>query len=274
MKCTNCGHESPQDFAFCPACGEPAQAHPAPPAEAVQSPAAQRILPALQDTLFLALCILMSVSCLLTLSSSGLPLLNILVTVFMWLAYSQATKGIADENHLRCVSGTVFAMYVINYVLAVLILVCGVIITAAFSFLTSSPEHLETLLSEFADVEVLATVTEVLPMIPSGLILFVFLFASALLVVMNIFSMRYLHRFIQSVYRSLENGVLNLVFTRTAMIWLFVIGGLNIPGCLSALSSSFATALLCAVNAALCFVAGLLIRNHLLREDPVQQPEQ
>lgn len=267
MKCTNCGNESPQDYAFCPACGTPAQ-----PNQPTQSAAALQILPILQSKLFLVLCILMSVSCLMGLSSDGLPLINILITVFLWLTYAQGCKDIADEKHLRCVSGCVYAMYVINYVLASLVLVMGVIFTIAFSYLAGTPAYLETILTGLVDMEIYEMIAEVISFVPAGLVFVLFLLISALLLVLNIFSIRYLHRFIQSVYRSLESGALTLLHTRTAMIWLFIIGGLNIPTFLSNLNGNLTAALGVGAEAAVCIIAGLLIRNHLLLNTTETEP--
>ena len=66
---------------------------------------ADRVLPALKDGIFLAICILMSASCLISLSMDSIPLINILATVFLWLTYAQSRKDIVDAKHLRCVSG-------------------------------------------------------------------------------------------------------------------------------------------------------------------------
>ncbi len=272
MKCSNCGHESSQDFTFCPTCGTQVQSSTAQlnpiPSQPAQSPAALQILPILQDKLFCVLCILMSVSCLMALTNEGLPLINILVTVFLWLTYAQGCKNIADEKHLRCVSGCVYAMYVINYVLASIVLVIGAIFAIAFSYLAGTPAYLEAILTGLVDMEVYEIIAEVISFIPAGLIFIIFLFVSALLLALNIFSIRYLHRFIQSVYRSLESGEPILLHTRTAMIWLFIIGGFKIPDFLSNLSNNLIAALGSGAEAAVCIIAGLLIRNYLLLKAP------
>ena len=264
MICSNCGYESQQDFAYCPNCGTLAQAQPQP----AHTPSALQILPILQDKLFLVLCILMGVSCLMSLTSDGLPLINILITVFLWLTYAQSRKNIADEKHLRCISGCVYAMYVINYVIASMFLVIGAIFSIAFGYLVGTPAYLETILTGLVDMEVYETIREIITFIPAGLIFILFLLISVLLLVLNIFSMRYLHRFAQSVYRSLEQGTLALLHTRTAMIWLFIIGGLHIPDFLSSLEINLVAALGSGAEAAVCIIAGLMIRNHLILKAP------
>lgn len=256
MKCTNCGFESEVDYPVCPQCQ--AQAQP--------NFAAQKILGALKDPLFLIICILMSVSCLLSLSADNLPLIEILITVFLWLAYAQSCKGIADAKHLRCVSGALYANYVINYVVAGLVVVMGVIFAIAFSFIASDPSFLETLQSGFADVDYDA-VAQMLAIIPGGLILFIFILIAAIVIVVNIFSLRYIHRFAKSVYQSIETGELELKHTSATKVWLFIIGGSSAVSCLSA-DGQLSTLASSAASAAICIISGLLIHKYL-SEPPI-----
>jgi len=62
--------ESEQEFAQAPNCQVAEQ--PFAPVQTV----ADRVLPALKDTMFLVICILMSVSCLISLSLGSIPLIN------------------------------------------------------------------------------------------------------------------------------------------------------------------------------------------------------
>ena len=106
MKCNQCGFEAAQDSLFCPQCGERMVQD-----ASGRSGFADQLLPALKDPLFLVVCILLSISCLLSLSAGSVPLIDILITVFLWLTYAQARKDIADAGHLRCVSGALYAQY-------------------------------------------------------------------------------------------------------------------------------------------------------------------
>lgn len=256
MKCTNCGFESELSYPTCPQCQ----------AEIQPNPAAQKILRALKDTLFLVICILTSVSCLLSFSGGGAPVIEILLTVFLWLTYAQSRKDIADAKHLRCISGTVYTNYVITYVSAGIVVVAGVICSIAFGFISNDPNFLESMLADFTDVDV-AGITQAVAFIPSGLILFLFVFIAAILVVINIFSMRYIHRFAQSVYISIETGTLALKHANTTQIWLYIFGGCSAVGCLASLADGGMTAFISsAVSSATPIIAGLLIRKHLLNE--------
>jgi len=256
MKCIHCGFESEQDFSFCPSCGDAAM-----PAAEVGAPAAQKILAIVKDPLFLVICILMSACCLVLLSLGNLPLLEILFAVFLWLTYAKGQKDIADAEHLRCVSGVVYAQYVISYVTAGLIVVMGIIFDLAFGALISQTELLESLLSDFVDV------SELLPMlaaVPSGLIMSIFFVIGITMVVVNIFSLRYIHRFAQSVYRSILAEELQLRCTKATKIWMYIIGVSSLISAMSTLGSGQTLAALSGGAAgAMAIIAGLLIRKHL-----------
>lgn len=264
MKCSNCGYEIEETFEVCPRCQT----------QMVVKPAAKRILPALHDKWFLALCLLMSVSCLLGLSGGGVPVIQILLTVFLWLTHSQSHKGIADERHLRCISGTVYAEYVIQYVAAILVGVLGVIFALVFSYLANDPAFMETLASAVVDEEfayVIDTFAFVLTEVPSVVIAIICIAAGVLVILVNIFILRYIHRFAQSIYKSLEGWELDLVHTNAAMVSLFVLGGFSAVSGLSALFGGELFGLFSnGVSAAVNIIAGLLIRKYF-SSDPAEQ---
>lgn len=253
MKCPNCGFESELTYPVCPQCQ--AQIQP--------NPAAGKILGALKDSLFLVICILMSATCVLSMAADNLPLINILITVFLWLTYAQSRKNIADAKHLRCVSGAVYANYVITYVGAGFVAVAGVICAVAFGLFLGDPAFMEALTAELGDVD-LAPIVEMLAFVPSGLIMAIFLIVAAGMVVLNIFSLRYIHRFAKSVYQSIEAGALKLDYPNVTKIWLFIFGGFAALSCLSSLSDgSLMLALSSGAESGACILAGILIGRYL-----------
>lgn len=260
MKCSNCGFESDQSYSFCPRCGAAEAAQPV----SCPSSAADRVLQALKDKLFLVICILMSALCVLSLSADSMPLIQILATVFLWLTYAQSRKDIADPKHLRCVSGTVYAQYVITYVLAVLLLVLGMVLSAFLGTLTSDPEFMESLLSGMVDTAgIYGEVAPLIASISSSVIMVIFALIAAVMVVINIFSLRYIHRFVKSVYQSVETGTLALAHTKAAQVWLFIYGGLSAASALSNLGTAGLIPALCSgTEAAVVILAGLLIRKY------------
>lgn len=260
MKCSNCGFETAQGNAFCPHCGE-RLIHDVQP----QGTFAVQVLAALKDPLFLAVCILLSVSCLMSLSAGSVPLINILITVFLWLTYAQARKDIADADHLRCVSGVLYAEYVIYYVTAGLVLFMGVIFAIGFNIISNSMDGFwEALLGDFAEADVAASLLALLPSISGTFIFAVCAFASAIMVVVNIFTTRYLHRFAKSVYQSIQQGVYAVECAKASKILLFVIGGITVFGSLSDLTSNqFGSFIANASSGGCAIMAGLLIRKYL-----------
>ena len=223
---------------------------------------ADRILPVLKDSLFLAICILMSVVSLISLSLGNLPVIEILATVFLWLTYAQATKGIVDTKHLRCISGTVYAQYVINYVVAGLIFVTGIIIAAAFSFVMQDPSLAGSIQSALYELNDTAAILSDLILAGSGvLVMVVFAVCAGFAVLVNIFITRYIHRFIKSVYTSVNANTLELKYVTAASVCLFIISGCS---CISALTAlpSVTSMLYNGTTCATTLIAGLLIRKY------------
>ena len=260
MKCNQCGFEAAQDSLFCPQCGERMIQD-----ASGRSVFADQLLPALKDPLFLVVCILLSISCLLSLSAGSVPLIDILITVFLWLTYAQARKDIADAGHLRCVSGALYAQYVIVYVVAGLLLVMGVILAISFQALTYGMEGFwEAFLGELVEAETAATLAAILPSVSGAVILIVCFLVCVITIVLNIFTMRYLHRFAQSVYRSIQQGTYALRYVKAAKILLFILGGFALISCLSDLSANlFGSFVANAASGSCSIICGLLIRKYL-----------
>ena len=264
MKCNNCNFETEQDFVYCPNCGA---AHTEnsnsetnfETAEPVSiTPAADRILSVLKDNLFLAVCILVSASAVLSILSATLPVLSILFTIFLWLVYAGGKKGIADAKYLRYVSGTVFAGYVINFVLAGLIIFAGLLCGLIFGALGSS-SLFDDILSqtEFSGLAGLFISA-------SGVVLF-FLFAAigAAYLVLNLLGMRKIHSLAKTTYQSIDCGVLNLPDANSARVWLLVFGICTAVTALFSLAGDATAALSSGCDAAAMIISSVLINKYL-----------
>ena len=135
MKCEKCDLEYDDTLATCPNCSSTEM-------EAVSlNPAADKVLGMLKDNLFLVICVLVSGASVFSLATGGIPcgipLLHILMSVFLWLAFAQSKKGFADGGHLRCVSGTLYANYVIVNVSTILIIVSGALLGFAWQVVSN-----------------------------------------------------------------------------------------------------------------------------------------
>ena len=106
------------------------------------------------------------------------------------------------------------------------------------------------------DPDIFAQIMGIVP----GVAVAVFLLAAVIIVVLNMFSLRYIHRFARSVYRSIETGSLKLEHTSAAKVWLFVIGGLTVlGGLLEGQLNGLA-------EGAVCIIAGVMIHKYLSAE--------
>lgn len=257
MKCIQCSFDSEQDFRYCPVCGAEQTA------QIVQNSAAQTVLCALKDKLFLALCILVSASCILSLAADIIPLLSILATVFLWITYAKSRQDIADYQQLRRISGTIYAQYVITNVLGVLFMVVGVICIAAFDAIVESSAFLDVITQELGtDILPIAELTGT---IWGAVFVAVFMIIGVLILVLNIFSMRYIHRFVKSIYQSIPNGVLELKHVNAAKVWLFIFGGFSgFSALTSVLGSQMLIALTNGIGCGIYIIAGLLVNKYFI----------
>lgn len=274
MKCTQCGFEQELDFRFCPTCGAEQPSAAACAAEAVPAsiPAVQTdtpvapILSALKDSLFFLICILVTGNAVLNLGNGGLPVLEILFSVFLWLTYAKAKKDVVDPGHLRCVSGTVYASYVVTNVVAICCIVCGALVflfAGSAAFGTAFWAELLNELDLAADTEILFLAEEM-----GGLFLVVFgvifLLVGVLVLVLNILSTRKIHRFAKSVYQAAQGSTAGLVHAKTAGTWLLVMGILCAISSLGSFSSDITVALAELFDGVASILSYVLIRQYLL----------
>lgn len=233
MKCPKCGYENQQYFEFCPCCGESANM------EVISlNPVADRVLCALKSGWFLWVCILTSISCVLGLSNEGLPVFNILFTIFLWLVFAASRKDIADARYIRNISGTVFAFYITSWVAIGLLIFSGLLLSLIFVLTSENIDFLQILYESLLENGLPEmTAKEVLNAFAGFSVWFIIgaIFAAiAFLFVFNVISTRKIHKFVQSVYQSIEMCTFNFVKAKAARNWLFVLGGLQ---ALSALTS-------------------------------------
>lgn len=277
MKCSNCGFENQQNFEYCVNCGtempkvQSAQTEPVGIEPVSLNPAADKVMNALKDSMFLVLCILMSVSCVMSIAIGNVPLLNILITVFLWLTYADASKGFASENHLRSVSGTVYASYVITNVACGILIVCGVLFGAVFGMVANTPEFISELevalgaydLSEFG-VSV-SDIPQELWSLSGWIICFMFIFIAAIGLVVNVLGMRKIHRFAKSVYQGIMYQNPNFENPRAAKNWLLFFGICSAISAMTSLAGGSVVATLATgCSAAVEIIASILIDKHLV----------
>lgn len=258
MFCRKCGFENPDDSVYCRRCGVkldesvpgpepapgPAPGAPVPPAQPYApapapvpvSAAGQKVFNALRDNLFLAICILISAAAGIGLFYSNFSVILILETIFLWLIFAAARKGYPDVKYLRCLSGTVFASFVVDIVIGSFIILLGILILFIFVITAGSisasvwsqiadqigrfgalPDELSVLIARYFSI-IFAVIPYVLIVIGGLIILFAIL------------GTRSIHRFLQSVYMSVGSGNEQFVLIRRAKGWLMALGILGAIG--------------------------------------------
>lgn len=226
MKCLYCGHETGEDFIYCPNCGKSVDDAPA----VSLNPTADKVLCALKDKMFLAICILMSASCVASLLCSSIQIISILLTIFLWITYSQAAEGCADPNNLRRVSGTVYASYVVGNVVAGILIVCGLVVAAAIGFMKDYSDLIDNIYFELnnapIDLDAIDITAEFISTM-GWVIGLMFVAIGVLVLVMNILGIRKIHRFVKSIYQGILCQNPNFENPRAAKNWIIVFAVLS-----------------------------------------------
>ena len=218
MKCLNCGFVYDNEFATCPNCGATA-----PEAEPINfNPIGDRVSAALKDNLFLALCISVSVSTLFSILGGGLPVITILLTIFLWITYSKTLRNEDTSETIRCISGTVYAQYIIDKVSAILCIVSGVLFFIVKNNIlnelekASSNSEFKKLLEEFP------AFTEIAPELLIKLMGPCFIIIGVVTYLINFFGMKKIHRFVKSTYQGMNFKVPFLENPKATRNWLIV----------------------------------------------------
>lgn len=271
MKCNNCGYENQQNFDYCPNCGTVTQpSEPTQTAEAVSlNPAADKIMCALKDNMFLILCVLITVSCGLSLLSGTLPLIQVLITIFLWLTYADAQKGFANEKHLQFISGAVYAQYIIVNVVSVILIVCGGLLIAmsgvidgaelAYELFKLEGTGISSDLSDLFSLEMLRYLGTIISIAVTliGIIALVF----------NMLMMRKIHRFAKSIYMGIVYQNTNFESPRTVRNWFIFIAVCDGIAAISSILAGALAILTSACTTAIMIIVAILIDKHFVKQN-------
>lgn len=275
MNCPHCGNPVSEAESFCSVCGAPQAAQqPQPPVQQPQQPVGltlrQLLARLFTEPLFLTMCILESVSVAAAILLNGIFSFGNIVThvpgvlfvIFLWMLYAQSRKGDADPKSMRYISGTCFAVYIVNWVSAGALMLGGLLLCAVGGALSGFMDTvMDAVLGSVSGINAALDAFKL-----TGTALFVVLGIIVILtgvvtMLLNIFGYRNIHRFAQSVYRSAESGVWQPVQLKAAHTWLMVYGILQALGALSSLGS-LSGLLGGGCGAAALIVASLWLRKH------------
>lgn len=265
MKCNHCDYESEQEFKFCPLCGGAGAVE-----ATAQNTLGEKFLAAMKDRLFLAICILLTVSAGVALFSGSFNVLSILMTVFIWLIYAASRKDTVDTNHMRNLSGTIYAEYVINNVAYILLGVCGVIVGFALTALTGNQALMNSIKDQLIyDNPMVDMIFGAITAVSGWVITLAILLAVALGLAFNILGLRKIHRLAKAAYQSVENPDPQLVEkAQKANTWLWVFGILGAVGAVSSLAAFAISGFLTSGSSAAAYIiAALLVKKYIAPDE-------
>ena len=265
MRCIYCGSEEQDNSLYCTKCG--AALTQETPVTYAPAPESNKIGDMLKDSLFIVICILMTVATAINIISGSFLIIQILITIFLWLAYSQATKGLSGEAQLRCVSGAVYANYIITNVLAIILIVCGAIISAALGLLSDNPDFMTGFTEGFESVYpgYAQTVLNILGIFGWLIGLLVVLIAVAILVI-NVLGMKKIHKFVKSLYQSISIPYAQITGAHAAKNWLIFFGVCSGISALSSVGTNIFAAVAEGCIAAATIIAAIIINKYFVSD--------
>ena len=267
MFCQRCGHQNDPNANFCIGCGIPLSAS-----------APNRVMELVRDKLCGLFCTLFALGAAFTLiGGSGLPVFNVLLAIFFFIVLNNAKKGLADVWAMRCVSGTVYGMYVFFNVIVGIVAVCSVIIGFyPFIFKDAMPAVSQDLYTEFADLFAEANIvyTESMASVVLWIVAALGLLVAGILLVYNVFVVRNIHLFAKSVYKNLHDGQTPIVHAKLTKIWMWVAGICCCISTLSAFSVSFYAVASMGCNAAAFLIIAVLVDRYFVSNKVVEQENQ
>ncbi len=230
MFCKQCGRELSPDARFCLHCGAPTSAATNISGQTPPDPLHTRLLPLLNDKLFLAICILVSVSFGLGLLGGTIEVLSLLFTIFLWILFSKGRKNEISVKQMRCVSGTLFAGFVVQIVGGSAAIFGGLMCAVAFLALDIGASW-DMLVEEVESLG--GTLTLDLPSFMTDSVLWLWLMvliilvAGAVMLAAAILLNKRIHSYAKTLYMSANTGLQELPPVRTAAVCMVISGSLQ-----------------------------------------------
>ncbi len=182
----------------------------------------QRIQRFCSDGKFLAVCVLYSVSVACSIFgwlSFSLPVIEILFTIFLWMAYAAAKNNKILGKDVKKLSGTVFALEIVRIVDAVVMVGVGFLFNLLFGFF-GSENFARMILKSPAEIKRYVQITQPLMELMSLIMMIVVGVCAIIIILMAVLGIGAIHKFVKTAYKSADTGVLEIKSRKTASGWL------------------------------------------------------
>ncbi len=225
MNCPNCKHKFDRPYLQCPNCKANIKLE-----DIRLTPLESKLLFAFNDKLFLIIAILTTTTSLLSFACKGLPVMSILFSIFLWIAYSNAKKGFVSKNNLRAISGTVYAEYLINNIFAIFTIVLGFVVGILMSIVSVDADTIASFIQEKIDITFinLDQILNFCLKIPALLFIVASIIVAVYVLIPNLLWLHKVHNFAKSLYTNLENDIENPEIPLKARNSLFILSSIVI----------------------------------------------
>ena len=225
MNCPNCKHKFDRPYLQCPNCKANIKLE-----DIRLTPLENKLLSAFKDKLFLAIPILTTVTAVLSLINDGIPIVSILFSIFFWLAFINAKRGYVTRKNLRAISGTVFATYITNVIIAIFMVITAFISGVILSLPSGEMSELQNIISDKLDLGIL-NLNQFLNFfvkIPALFFVIYFIIVSISILIPNLLWRHKVHNFTKSLYTNLEKDIESPEISLKARNSLFILSSIRI----------------------------------------------
>ncbi|MBR5338421.1 MAG: hypothetical protein IK152_10605 [Lachnospiraceae bacterium] len=186
----------------------------------------QRMNGLCSDSLFLAVCVLYSVNvgcAIFGWLSFSLPVIEILFTIFLWMAYAAAKKNRIFPKDVRRISGTVLALKIVRIVEAAFVVIVGFLLKGLMGFFASE-SFAKLFMKKKPEIQEYLRIAEPVFSLMGTVFLITMIVCAVIALVLAILGIGSIHKFVKTAYRSAETGTLEIKGRKGACGWLIAFG--------------------------------------------------
>ena len=225
MKCPYCSHKLDQTLDLCPYC-KASLKNTAITLDARED----KIIIALKSKLFLAICILSTLSFVLPIFKANFPVFDLLYTIFLWRAYIAADSYSSVKNRVKTISGMVYAEYVVTCVVSIIMLVLGLI--TAFLISVMATDNFSNLMDIMSQLDYgfisLFLKLGVIQKTPALFFALLFVGISLVTLIPNLIWRIKIHYFLKSTHQSIDDKYVKIEYAKEAKNALIILSVISL----------------------------------------------